>query len=260
MNKILVEISNIITDGLKTYLPNVNTNELEENGKIYYMNGRDGTKFDWFVNDHLCPFMCFYDDKENLGAVKAMLHKDGTLECYYYENHEQKPTKEITRHINVSEDELVELLTQLYNAECTDLYDAAIELYNTDEPVTDEEIIDFKASEADFSELLDMKNLYSLYCLASKKITEEGYKAGFIVRDEPVSENDSGWFLSAGDEDDDYIKQNVHKLTIGQLLYLEPDLEKYLTAPVGSCFIRGENGELEPDHGQEEVNVMKREN
>ena len=36
-------------------------NELD--GKIYYMNGNDGTDFDWEANDRLCEFMVFHENE-----------------------------------------------------------------------------------------------------------------------------------------------------------------------------------------------------
>ena len=45
------------------------TNELLDNdGKIYYMNGNDGTDFDWDWNDRLCEFVVF-------GKMKWVLSK-----------------------------------------------------------------------------------------------------------------------------------------------------------------------------------------
>ena len=51
--------------------------ELEEDGKVYYMNGKNGTEYDWFVNEHLPSFMVFYNDRQNLCAVKATVYTDG---------------------------------------------------------------------------------------------------------------------------------------------------------------------------------------
>ena len=73
MNRILNEIKKIINDNLKLYLPHVKANDLENDGEIYYMNGKDGTEFDWYVNDKLPPFMVFYNDETNLGAMKLSL-------------------------------------------------------------------------------------------------------------------------------------------------------------------------------------------
>ena len=51
------------------------TDFLEENGTVYYMNGKNGTEFDWHVNDRLSDFMVFYDDEDKLGAVKASVYR-----------------------------------------------------------------------------------------------------------------------------------------------------------------------------------------
>lgn len=64
MNSILNKIKELIHSNLESYLPHVNINDLEKDGAVYYMNGRDGTEFDWYVNDKLPPFMVFYNDKK----------------------------------------------------------------------------------------------------------------------------------------------------------------------------------------------------
>lgn len=51
MNKILNDIKEIINENIKIYLPDVKPTDLEENGMIYYMNGKNGTEFDWYVNE-----------------------------------------------------------------------------------------------------------------------------------------------------------------------------------------------------------------
>lgn len=70
MNRILNEIKQIIKQNISKYLSKVQLSDLEENGAVYYMNGKNGTEFDWYVNDHLPSFMVFYNDEQNLGAVK----------------------------------------------------------------------------------------------------------------------------------------------------------------------------------------------
>ena len=71
MDNILTELEQKIHECLRTYLPEINKNELEGNGTVYYMNGKNGTEFDWHVNDRLSTVMMFYDDEDKLGAVKA---------------------------------------------------------------------------------------------------------------------------------------------------------------------------------------------
>ena len=56
---------------MKENLPEVSSDVLEENGKVYYMNGKNGTEFDWFVNNHLPTFMVFYNDEKNFMMMKT---------------------------------------------------------------------------------------------------------------------------------------------------------------------------------------------
>ena len=56
MNKILTEIKKIAQENIKKYLPKVSNKDLEENGKIYYMNDKNGSTFDYYVNYHSFPF------------------------------------------------------------------------------------------------------------------------------------------------------------------------------------------------------------
>ena len=49
MNRILNEIKEIIKQNINEYLPEVKSSDLEENGTVYYMNGKNGTEFDWYV-------------------------------------------------------------------------------------------------------------------------------------------------------------------------------------------------------------------
>ena len=69
MNTIISQIKAIINENINTYLPDQKREAFEENGAIYYMNGKNGTEFDWFVNERLSDFFVFYNDEESLGAV-----------------------------------------------------------------------------------------------------------------------------------------------------------------------------------------------
>lgn len=55
-------------------------NELD--GKIYYMNGNDGTDFDWDCNGRLCEFMVFHENE--FGYIKIMVDEDKTIDVYVY--------------------------------------------------------------------------------------------------------------------------------------------------------------------------------
>lgn len=137
MNNTLIKISKHIRENLEKFLPEIKLIDLEENGKIYYMNGDDGTIFDWGLNERLCEFMMFYDDETNLGAVKTLVCSDGKIITYLYKNKSNSPFKEIED--SITEEEAFELAVLLYEkADKLDIFDKAIEDMNTDIEITSE--------------------------------------------------------------------------------------------------------------------------
>ena len=84
LNRILTELKQIMDNCLETDLPGVSRSNLEDNGAVFYMNGNNGTEFDWYVNEKLSSFMIFYNDKKNLGAVKATIYDRGEVVVYTY--------------------------------------------------------------------------------------------------------------------------------------------------------------------------------
>lgn len=137
MNNILIKISNHMKSNLEKFLPEINLSDLEENGKIYYMNGDDGTLFDWELNERLCEFMSFYNDKTNLGAIKTLVCSDGKIITYLYKNKANSPFKQIED--SITKTEAFELAVLLYEkADKLDIFDKAIEDMNTDIEITSE--------------------------------------------------------------------------------------------------------------------------
>lgn len=61
----------------------VSPDELLDNGAIYYMNGNDGTDFDWQCNKRTCEFMVFYKESK-LGFAKVSIDTEGNLSGYYW--------------------------------------------------------------------------------------------------------------------------------------------------------------------------------
>ena len=105
MKIILEKIQTIIFEAIKENLPDISSVDLEESGKVYYMNGKNGTEYDWFVNDHLPVFMVFYNDENNLGAVKATVYIDGSMLLYLYDEKGKHLAKEIQTHLDINEEE-----------------------------------------------------------------------------------------------------------------------------------------------------------
>lgn len=66
---------------------------------VYYMNGQNGTEFDYHTNRHLPPFMVFH--KNGSGYMKVFFNKDDTVDVYLYPKGEQRPAQ--TAHADLAE-------------------------------------------------------------------------------------------------------------------------------------------------------------
>ena len=84
-NDIIQAIMDFIVDERKRLAPEVQTEDLTDNGSIYYMNGNDGTDFDFRVNGRTCEFMQFYKSTE-MGCIKAYLTENGIVTGYLWKN------------------------------------------------------------------------------------------------------------------------------------------------------------------------------
>ena len=256
MNSTLKEIENVIKSAVAACLPDVSPDMLEEGGKVYYMNGRDGTAFEWFVNGQLPPFMVFYDDEENLGAVKAVVAKDGGMTTYLYGDAGKTLVKTVEGRLSATEDELLKLAVNLsVNADDEEIWGAAIDAIELDDDVDPEDVDEFLSAAEDLDPTAVRKEVLGKFAFISKKITQEGWKVGYMFRDEPEEddEDDSGWQFFAGNEDDDYADdpENVEMIPVAAVVELDPDVEEYLGSPAGASFVRVSSDEFEEDDGQE---------
>lgn len=96
-------------------------NELD--GKIYYMNGNDGTAFDWNCNDRVCEFMVFHENE--MGYIKLMVYNDNLITVYVYADGGMHPTKELERHYYKNPLELANFLYRTFDM--NGLWDESIE-------------------------------------------------------------------------------------------------------------------------------------
>lgn len=60
---------------------NLKEEDLYDNGAIYYMNGNDGTDFDYQANGRTCEFYVFF--KDEVGAIKCFVNKDNICAYVY---------------------------------------------------------------------------------------------------------------------------------------------------------------------------------
>ena len=250
MNNILEQIKKVINDSIKEYMPEVKPENLEENGAIYYMNGKNGTEWDYYVNEHLSYFMVFYNDKENLGAVKLSLYTDGYYTLYLYNEKGKNLLKTIDSKIDVVENDVLKFATLLkVQMDDKDNWDANIEKIDMSKESSEEEINDFKNAKGDFERTKNRFRLFPKIAYVSRKILDEGYKVGYMIREEPLNDKDSGWQFMAGNEDDEYLNnhKNLALLSINEINNLDTNIFKYLDCPVGSEFIRISSNEFEED-------------
>lgn len=261
MNRILAEIKKIMDNCLETYLPEVNRSELEDDGAVFYMNGNNGTEFDWYVNEKLSYFMIFYNDDANLGAVKATIYNSGEVVVYTYGSQGKELVNETQTSIDVTEKELLELAVVLrFEADDKLIWDRSIEEINTDYAPSSEMVNEFVEHASFLQDMMQRRDMMSQFAYVSKKILDEGWKVGYMTRDEAARDNDSGWCFMAGNEDDAYTDdyRNIAIVSIAYVTKLDPDVMAHITAPAGTALIRVSEDSFEIDHNDKPVFCQKR--
>lgn len=263
MHRILNKIRKIIDENIALYLPQVETSDLENDGAIFYMNTQNGTEFDWFVNDRFPFFMVFYNDKDNLGAVKLALYNTGEVQLYLYDENGKKLTKIVKEHLDINKTDMLKLATVLTSeADDKKIWDANIENINVDIEITDDELNEFSSRQKNYAVMKNRMNICNLSAVVSKKIIEEGWKVGYMERSEPRDKDDSGWFFTSGNEDDKYLSdpKNLMLIMVGMVWQrLDRDIFKYIDMPAGTKLIRISTNEFEIDKNNKEIYMVKRE-
>lgn len=78
-------------------------------------------------------------------------------------------------------------------------------------------------------------------CICSDKITKDGWKVGYMYREEKDSRYpDSGWRFLKGDEDESYMNNpdNHHVFSLNTICNYDSDIIPFLDSFVGSAYIR----------------------
>lgn len=93
-------------------------------------------------------------------------------------------------------------------------------------------------------------------CIVSDKITKEGYKVGYMIRENPIEGNpDSGWRFMAGNENEEYMNNpnNHHVFAINTICNYDKDIIPYLHAKIDSAYIRVDDKNFEFDDGTKPI-------
>lgn len=118
----------------RNLVPAVTNDMLDSNGAIYYMNGNDGTDFDWNVNDHLCEFMVF--GKNEVGFIKVYVNKNDTICGWIYEDFGMRPTHTLET-MKLNEGDAKKLALQMYQiADKKGIWDSTLAAMNFYEDVS----------------------------------------------------------------------------------------------------------------------------
>ena len=82
-------------------------------------------------------------------------------------------------------------------------------------------------------------------CIATDRITVEGYPVRFMYREEPENELDSGWRFFSGFEDDAYMADPAfHEIyDVNTIANYDPSIIPFLEAPLGSAFEKADRSE-----------------
>lgn len=104
--------------------------------------------------------------------------------------------------------------------------------------------------------LIDWNEPNGKGCIVSDLITKEGWKVGYMFRDEPVeNQPDSGWHFFKGDESEEYSHDanNFHVFALNTVCNYDKDIIPYLNLPIGTHLIRVNNGKFVEDDGLQEI-------
>ena len=89
-------------------------------------------------------------------------------------------------------------------------------------------------------------------CIATDRITVDGAPVGWMYREQPKRDEDSGWRFFAGDEDEQYLAdlQRSDVYDVNTIVNYDPDIYPFLDASIGSSFERGDDGKFRRVDGE----------
>ena len=90
-----------------------------------------------------------------------------------------------------------------------------------------------------------MKRIRIGYIIASKRVSEQREPIRYMYREAPDNEDDSGWRVFAGDEDQTYADEpaNFAMYNCSTIVEIDPSISAYLHCAPGSAFERANASE-----------------
>ena len=80
------------------------------------------------------------------------------------------------------------------------------------------------------------------YALVTDRITVDGKQIGYMYREIPDNKQDSGWRFFSGDEDEDYLDNeiNLEVMSVNTIAHYDKDIIPFLESPYETAFGRNE--------------------
>jgi hypothetical protein len=105
------------------------------------------------------------------------------------------------------------------------------------------DLVEFRSCHVINTEHDDSENLVEKYikrCYVTNRVLCDGAKAGYLYREAPDREDDSGWRITANDESDEYMddSNNSAYVSLGAVLSKDDSFIDLLDSPEGSAFAR----------------------
>ena len=97
----------------------------------------------------------------------------------------------------------------------------------------------FKLKKEEIKQLTELKG----GCIASDRITVDGLKVGYMYRETPTNETDSGWRFFSGDETDEYTNDpdNFNVFELNTICNYDESIIPYLNSEIGTSFEKENN-------------------
>ncbi len=140
INKNIQFLINVFNDLIDNQFK-CNRKEMVENGTIFYFNGQNGTKFDWYNNNHLSTLTTIYPDGTE--AVKVHIYKDGLMQAYYYKKGSKQPDDTLNAQASIETAKTIAVL--LFSiSDRKGIFDKRLEKLDLAYEITDNDIKKFK--------------------------------------------------------------------------------------------------------------------
>lgn len=120
---------------IRSHYPNIADDVLLDNGTIKYMNGDDGTDFDWDMNHRCCEFCLLFKESKRI-FIKVLVFSNDTMVGYAFEDADYDSGEKMERTELESGDALFLASLLVQEADEKNLFDADITRIDFDAEVS----------------------------------------------------------------------------------------------------------------------------